>query len=140
MALLGNPDYNKARNLSVEELSSLSDDDLIMNYIVFSAKFKFPKKLKYPSIPCYLNESTTIYPLEGEAVLTGIEYLLAKEQRCKFSEIEDIFLIPFERSTESEESEECNGSEGSELINQPFGTCNFPRRDGGRREYSRGLM
>lgn len=108
MAILGNPKYSASRNLSKEELNDLNNSDLINNYIVMSVKFSFPKSIKYPSIACYLNENTTIYPLEGVSVITGVEYLLAKEQGCEFKNIKDIFMIPFETD-----------SEGG-VINQPF--------------------
>jgi hypothetical protein len=97
MAILGNPDYKQAKTITEESLNLLSDADLIRNYIILSVKFKFPDEVKYPSIPCQVDETTTIYPLSGKAVITGIEYLLAKNQGCVFTDIEDIFMIPFER-------------------------------------------
>lgn len=122
MILLGNPDYSSARNLSEDELKKMSSNDLILNYLVMVVKFEFPKSVKYPSIPCNLDENTTIYPLQGEAVLTGIEYLLAKEQGCVFSEIKDIYLIPFERVKREREEEDLDNSvsELKLLKNQPF--------------------
>lgn len=115
MALLGNPDYKNAKNLTVEELYNLSDDDLIMNYIVFSTKFQFPKDTKYPSIPCYIDEATTIYPLKGEAILTGIEFLLAKNQGCVFNDVKDVFMIPFEKMVVVD-------GEPPKVVNHPFKT------------------
>lgn len=117
MALLGNPCYKQARNLTLSELSSMNSDDLIMNYIVLHAKFKFPESTKYPSIPCYLDESTTIYPLEGESVISGIEYLLAKKQKCTFLKIQDIFMIPFERVYVDDNETK---KKRKELVNHPF--------------------
>lgn len=111
--MLGNPNYKKARNLTLEELKDMSDKDLIFNYVVLSVKFKFPSNVKYPSIPCYIDETTTIYPLEGESVLTGVEYLLARNQGCEFSKISDIFIIPFERSKDKDKDK-------VEFVNKPF--------------------
>ena len=108
MAMLGNPDYKKARNLTLSKLKGMSDQDLIFNYVIITVNFKFDSKVKYPSIPCVLDENTTVYPLEGESVLTGVEYLLAKKQGCEFSNLRDGYIIPFER-----------GEEGC-LVNQPF--------------------
>lgn len=104
MSLLGNPNYNKSRHLTVKEFKSLEDKDLIFNYLILKAKFKFPDSVKYPSIPTYLDETTTIYPLEGECVLTGIEYLTARNQGCEFQNIKDLFIIPFETSKDGETS------------------------------------
>nr|CAA73185.1 DNA polymerase [Cryphonectria parasitica] len=120
MALLGNPDYNNARNLTEEELFKMTDEDLIMSYTIFSTKFKFPSNTKYPSIPCYLNESTTIYPLEGEATLTGVEFVLAKEQNCEFIDIKDIFIIPFESVLEKTGGSRGRKKVTCKFVNQPF--------------------
>jgi len=114
MALCGNPDYQKGRYLTVKELEEMSSNDLIFNYVILTTNFRFNENVKYPSIPCVLNEDTTVYPLEGESVLTGIEYLTAKEQGCKFYNTRDIFVIPFERKYAGEEDK--TGT----LVNQPF--------------------
>lgn len=62
-------------------------------YLIVNGTFKFPTTVKYPSIPCYIDETTTIYPLEGSCLLTGPEYLLAKNQGCVI-DIKSIFYIP----------------------------------------------
>jgi len=97
MAILAHPDYWSAKNLTVDELNSMNDFELVHNYIVMKVKFEFPIDTKYPSIPVNVNENLTCYPLTGESVITGIEYSLAKRQGCKFIEINDIFMIPFTR-------------------------------------------
>lgn len=43
--------------------------------------FEFPSNVKYPSIPCYVDKTTTVYPLKGTAFLTGPEFLLAKKNK-----------------------------------------------------------
>lgn len=96
MSLMGNPDYKNARILMPHELNTMSDKDIVLSYIIIKATFKFPDNVKYPSIPCFLDETTTIYPLSGNCMLTGAEYILAKQQDCKF-EIENIYYIPFEQ-------------------------------------------
>jgi len=96
MAGLGNPDYNKGHLLNVEALEQMSFNDILYSYIIIKASFKFDKTIKYPSIPCYIDETTTVYPLEGECVLTGAEYLLAKNQGCDL-QIKEIYYIPFEK-------------------------------------------
>lgn len=41
----------------------------------------FPLMLNTPSIPCYVDKTTTVYPLKGTAFLTGPEFLLAKKNK-----------------------------------------------------------
>lgn len=96
MILLGNPAYHLSRNLTLKELEEMTNAELIRNYLVIDTGFRFPDSVKYPSIPCFLDETSTVYPQSGRSVLTGIEYLVAKEQGCIFSEMKDIFIIPFE--------------------------------------------
>ena len=43
--------------------------------------FEFPSNVKYPSIPCYVDKTTTVYPLKGTAFLTGPEFLLANKKQ-----------------------------------------------------------
>lgn len=64
----------------------------MIGYLMVNAFFKFPNGVKYPSIPCYVDKTTTVYPLEGEGFLTGPEYLLAKNQGCQFT-IKSAFMI-----------------------------------------------
>lgn len=108
MAACGNPDYAKGVVLDVLGLSSMSDKELIYSYIIIKCSFKFKETVKYPSIPCYLDETTTVYPLEGNGLLTGAEYVLAKKQGCKF-QISEIYYIPFEKKR-------------GKLVNKPFET------------------
>ena len=44
---------------------------------------QFPETVKYPSIPCYVDSSITSLSLIRKGLLTGPEYLLAKNQGCK---------------------------------------------------------
>jgi hypothetical protein len=94
MSMAGHPDYDKCRRLTVSELNALTNEEILYNYLVVSAQFEFPKDTKYPSIPCFVDENCTVYPLAGGAVLTGAEYLLAKSQGCQFK-IDDIYCTPF---------------------------------------------
>jgi len=100
MAALGNPVYSKGRILSEEELKNFEFEEILYSYIIINTSFKFPAETKYPSIPCYLDETTTIYPLEGEGILTGAEYNLAESQGCTFN-IKEIYYIPFEKYKDS---------------------------------------
>lgn len=93
MASLGHPEYSKAKRLSEEELLKLDDKDIINSYTVIKGEFEFPTT-KYPSIPVFLDDTTTVYSLSGNCVITGIEYVLAKNQGCKFK-FKEIIMIPF---------------------------------------------
>lgn len=48
--------------------------------------------MKYPSIPCYVDKTTTIYPLKGSSFITGPEYNLALRQGCNI-EVKSAFYI-----------------------------------------------
>jgi len=92
--MMGDPDYGKSQSLTPSEILSMSDEELVYSYTIFTCKFKFPKDFKYPSIPCYADEVTTVYPTEGSATLTGAEYITARNQGCEI-DIQEGFLIPF---------------------------------------------
>lgn len=92
--MAGHPDYEKCQRLTVQELEDLSNEEILYSYLIIHAGFEFRTEVKYPSIPCYVDENCTVYPLRGEAILTGAEYLLAKSQGCNMH-FHDIFLIAF---------------------------------------------
>jgi hypothetical protein len=91
--MAGHPEYERCRRLTQLELESLSREEILYNYLIIKAVFEFPITTKYPSIPCYVDENCTVYPLTGICVLTGAEYLLATSQCCKFV-FTDIILTP----------------------------------------------
>ena len=62
-------------------------------YLIVNCDFEFPDTVKYPSIPCFVDNTTTVYPLRGSAYLTGPEFLLAKRQGCVFK-IRSVFYTP----------------------------------------------
>lgn len=78
---------------------------MLDGYLIVNTNFQFPEETKYPSIPCYIDKSATVYPLAGSALLTGPEYLLARNQKCWFN-IKSAFYIPsrtrFIKSKEAE--------------------------------------
>lgn len=82
------PSKNKPSKNKPTKLELLFDD-----YYIINATFEFPKNVKYPSIPCYIDETTTIYPLTGSCLLTGPEYVLARNQGCNVK-IKSVFHIP----------------------------------------------
>jgi hypothetical protein len=97
MSMAGHPDYGSCKLLSVDELLKMSREDVLYSYLIIRAEFEFPECVKYPSIPCYVDETCTVYPLKGSCVITGAEYLLALSQQCRFNYFE-IYLTPFSQS------------------------------------------
>ena len=94
MSMAGHPDYKYCRRLSELELAKLTPDEILYSYLIIKGEFEFPKNVKYPSIPCYVDENCTVYPLQGSCNLSGAEYLLAKSQNCRIK-ITEIIYTPF---------------------------------------------
>jgi len=85
--------------LSITELKEKSKDYLLKSYTIIRCDFNFPDFVKYPFIPVYVDETTTIYPQSGKGVvLTGAEYLLAESQNCELT-IEEVYSILFSKSS-----------------------------------------
>jgi hypothetical protein len=126
----GHPDYARGRHLKEEELKQMSKSEILYSYIIIKASFMFEDTVKYPSIPCYVDETCTVYPLEGTCVLTGAEYLLASSQGCKFI-IEDIYNIPF--------SEQIKKDDPAKNVISPFGRV-IEEIQAKRREYPKGTI
>lgn len=97
MSMAGHPDYEKFQKLTVVDLRKMSKLEMLYSYLILHVDFEFPNSVKYPSIPCYVDENCTVYPSVGSSVLTGAEYVLALDQGCKFT-LHDIFYIPFKVS------------------------------------------
>lgn len=93
LADLSLPDYNQGKMITAQQVFDMSDENLLNGYLIFNAIFKFPENTKYPSIPCYIDNATTVYPLSGEALISGPEFLLARNQKCVF-DIKSAFYIP----------------------------------------------
>jgi hypothetical protein len=94
MSMAGHPDYDNCTRLTLSELQKLNREEILYSYLIINADFEFPKDTKYPSIPCYVDENCTVYPLKGSCVLTGSEYILALSQGCILT-IHDIYFTPF---------------------------------------------
>lgn len=97
MSMAGHPEYALCKRLTFSELTKLTNEEILFSYLIINAEFEFPEGTKYPSIPCYVDENCTVYPLSGSCVITGSEYLLAKSQNCCFKYI-DIYCTPFKSS------------------------------------------
>lgn len=101
MSMAGHPDYERCVRLTLKELGNLTKEEVLYNYLILNAEFEFPANTKYPSIPCYVDENCTVYPLKGSCVLTGAEYLLAISQGCRLK-IHDIYYTPVRTSEYSD--------------------------------------
>ena len=93
MTHLSLPAYGEGKLINSKDLLKKTPEDLLHGYYIMNGSFKFPDNTKYPSVPCYLDESTTVYPLRGNCILTGPEYLLARNQKCEIT-IKSVFYIP----------------------------------------------
>jgi hypothetical protein len=78
------PDYYNASLIDKHKLENMNEDELLKGYLILNAIFTFQSNIKYPSIPCYMDKNTTVYPLNGECFITGPEYIIAKRQNLYF--------------------------------------------------------
>ena len=108
MSILGTPDYKKAWYLTTKEFEKLSDESLLFNYMTLELEFKFPSRIKYPCIPTRVDDNSDIYPLEGRSVLTGPEFLVARNMGCAFNFIEGV-IIPFKGGVNPDSKQESKG-------------------------------
>lgn len=107
MSILGTPDYDKYKLLNEYSVKELKNEDFIYNYILLEVKFKFKEDTKFPNIPCFVDNDTDAYVLEGESIITGPEYLVAKQNGCDIK-IKGGVLIPFKNDSDSEDSNNYN--------------------------------
>lgn len=98
MSHLTYPNYSVGSLINPEELNDWSNDKFLKGYLIVNANFNFPADVKYPSIPCFIDNSATVYPLNGTCLLTGPEYLLAKNQGCEIH-VKSAFYIPPRKKT-----------------------------------------
>lgn len=98
MAALTLPDYYNGSLITPSELEEWSPEQFLRGYLIVNADFEFPKSVKYPSIPCYIDKTTTVYPLTGSCFVTGPEYWLALRQGCKFSIKSAFYIQPKEKT------------------------------------------
>lgn len=131
MYAAGHPDYSRAKRITLKDLNAMSNHDLIYSYTIIDCKFRFPADTKYPSILEYINDSAVVFPLEGKAILTGSQYLVAKNQGCVFSDVENIFTIPFKP--------EENLVEGKSVPLRPFANV-LKEVQTQRRKHKKGTM
>jgi len=136
MSLLGEPDYDNALQIpsshfikNRENLNSFKEtiinefihsDKLYNAYSTFVVKFKFPSTTKYPNLPCHLNKTLTVYPLEGTSETTGFELKVALDNGCVIEEFVNGAIVPFKNTPWVSYSE----STGKCSINTIYGIKN----------------
>ena len=62
MAMGGHPDYSGCSRISERELNNKTKEEILYSYIIIRTDFEFPANIKYPSIPCYVDESCRYNP------------------------------------------------------------------------------
>ena len=75
-------------------------------YLIINGDFEFPSNVKYPSIPCYIDKTSTVYPLSGSCYLTGPEYVLALRQGCEIDIKSAFYIHPKTKYNPAKEEEE----------------------------------
>lgn len=110
MAALGTPDYLKGHKIS--NVDSLNFYDLFNSYTVLNVDFEFKSDTKYPCIPVSIDENTTVYPLSGSAIITGLDYLSASNQGCKII-VRDGYRVPFVKEDDKDKNK----------MIKPFASC-----------------
>jgi len=111
MSHLGIPNFNKARYVVgqnqfrdfIEHCVNPKDDYNTLHnaYTIFHVSFKFPADTIHPCLPVSIDETSALYPLEGETIVTGYEIYLASLMKCKISLIRGV-IIPFKGKSEGE--------------------------------------
>jgi hypothetical protein len=111
MSHLGIPDFRKAihltgqkalkefiKNCNRKEIEFASDNsvkyDLTNCYSIFEVKFKFPEDTIHPCLPVSIDETSALYPLEGQTITTGYELYLASLMNCDLTLIKGT-ILPF---------------------------------------------
>jgi hypothetical protein len=97
MSHLSFPSYGGGVLVNPVEVMNWTKEQLLKGYLIVNGMFEFPSTVKYPSIPCYIDKTSTVYPQTGGCLLTGPEYLLAKNQGCKINILSAFYIPPKEK-------------------------------------------
>jgi hypothetical protein len=96
MSLMRFPDYSKVTRFT----SSMSISDLVTrfnlvdSFSAFKVLFRFDSSVRFPCIPVHLDDSSIVFPLEGEAFVNGPELLVAYNNGAIIEVLEGV-IIPF---------------------------------------------
>lgn len=129
MLILGAPNYSLAKSISYAQYSKIRWEDRFNSYTVLNVNFEFPESVKYPSIPCNVDENTTVYPLKGSSIITAMEEMVARRQGATIK-IKDIYHIPFKKKA---------ALDGTIVIEKPFHDC-IRKIQGERSKYPKGTI
>ena len=116
MTDLSLPDYQAAHLIDFEKVKLWTNEQLMQGYLIINGSFKFPSNVKYPSIPCYIDEASTIYPLEGSCLLTGPEFIVARNQGCEFKVKSSFYIPPTTEKTTDYKNKNKNNDNVSKLV------------------------
>jgi len=114
-SLIKDPDYSNAVTISPGNWKDVFEKyDFVQSYAALKVKFMFPDSLKFPPIPVHLkmqNSNQTIYPLTGESLITGLEFLAACNilKRCDgfgYIKVLSGTYIPFKQEVWNKELED----------------------------------
>ncbi|KAG0632674.1 hypothetical protein HOY80DRAFT_1116255 [Tuber brumale] len=75
MSMINNPDYKNIDR--IDQNTNIDNLNLVDSYSALRVNFNLPSNIKFPPIPVNLNK-LTIYPLQGESLITGLEYISAR--------------------------------------------------------------
>ena len=103
MSILGDPYYDKAQLITEQVLNKMDFNELIFSYLCIEVDFKFSDETKYPCIPTRVDNDVDIYPLKGTSVITGVEYLKAKNMGCVLK-VKNCVYVPFRLLKEIEKT------------------------------------
>ena len=117
MSILGHPDVDKAARVFNKTIENMNANDLLFNYVVLDVDFTFNSNTKYPCIPCRVDDDVDIYPVSGNSIITGCEYLVARSMGCKLY-VRDGILIPFNRSSKIKGGKEKEKEKVNRLENE----------------------
>ncbi|KAG0121864.1 hypothetical protein HOY82DRAFT_544419, partial [Tuber indicum] len=76
LSLCGSPDYSNIKFLDAN--TDIKKLNFLDGYSALNVQFNLPGEINFPPIPVSVDKNITVYPLQGESLITGLEYLSAK--------------------------------------------------------------
>jgi hypothetical protein len=68
MAQLSLPDDKSGKLIDPSDIKIWTNEQLLKGYLIVNGSFQYPKNVKDPSIPCYVDKTTAVYPFWGDFV------------------------------------------------------------------------
>lgn len=116
MSMLSYPDIDKIemyQKITYSKFKSYNYD-LLRCYSAFKIYFKFSPSVRYPNLPVMLDDTTTVFPLEGITICTGLELVLADRLGCEI-DIQESVIIPFQSKKVNKNNTECHDMSGQDV-------------------------